>query len=75
MKRCNLADRIFKPAILALFLSALTACWPIKPEPPVMLPESKVQKISKGESANFDGYLLTTGATVKLLEVAERCKK
>lgn len=73
MNLCNLADRTFKTAMLMLSLSVLTGCWPIKPEPPVVLPESQVQKMSKGDSANFDGYLMTTGATVKLLEKAERC--
>lgn len=75
MRSYKLADKMSKAAMLMLLAFVLTACWPIKPDAPVILNESKVQKMQKGESANFDGWLLTDGAFVKLLEKAERiCK-
>jgi hypothetical protein len=40
----------------------------------VILPESKVQKISAGESASFDGFVITGGALAKMLESAEKCQ-
>jgi len=74
---------IFKPAalllktvMLMLLLSALTSCHLLRPTPPVViLQESKVQKISKGESADFDGYVLSDAAAIRLIEAAERCTK
>lgn len=75
MTKRNRAALILSMLIAALLNLALTACWPIKPNPTVVLPESKVQKLSKGESASFDGFLLTAGALAKLLETAEKCQK
>jgi hypothetical protein len=40
----------------------------------VVLPDSKVQKMSVGDSATFEGFLLTGGAVAKLLEGAEKCQ-
>jgi hypothetical protein len=40
----------------------------------MVMPEAKVQKMLKGELANFDGYLMTISAVTKLLEKAEGCK-
>lgn len=68
----KLAGRILKAAMLTLFLSVWMGC---SLTPIIVMPESKVQKISAGESANFDGYLLTNSALIQLLEKAEKvCK-
>lgn len=72
MKTYKKAGRILSMAILLLSVNALTGCWPVKPDT-ILLPPSQVQKMLKGDSANFDGYLLTNAALVKLLERAEGC--
>lgn len=73
--------RIFKRAgwlllmaIGLLWSAGLTGCWLHPNPPPIVINESKVQKISKGESANFNGWILTDGALTKLLESAEKCQ-
>ena len=67
-------------AILSLVISVIlslvaTSCCLFQTQPGIVLDESKVQKMLKGDSANFDGYLLTTSAVAKLLETAEASKK
>jgi hypothetical protein len=74
-ERFSEGGRILLLGMLMLSSLALTGCWPIKPDPVIVMPESQVQKMLKGESANFDGYLMTTGAVTKLLERAEQCKE
>lgn len=72
MKKSSRAGLILKAVMLMLLSAGLTACF--QTDRVIVLPDSRVQKMSKGESANFDGYLLTTGAAAKLLETAERCR-
>ena len=67
-------EQIFKMAILILLSSVLMSCSLIKTQPVIVQPESQVQKMLKGESANFSGYLLTDSALSQLLESAEKCK-
>jgi hypothetical protein len=50
----------------------LTGCW--WDRTPVLLDTSQVQKVSKGESARFDGYVLSDGAVTTLIEKTEGCK-
>ena len=71
MMRHSKGVPIWLLAMCLLSNLALTACVTTST---VVLPDSQVQKMSKGESALFDGYLLTPGAVAKLLETAEKCK-
>lgn len=73
MSQYNKAVKILSLMILIASLAALTACCRA-PITTVLLPESRVQKLLKGELASFDGFLLTGGALTKILEGAERCK-
>lgn len=73
MPQYNKAAKISSLMILIASLAALTACCRA-PTTTVLLPESRVQKMLKGESASYDGFLLTGGALTKILEAAERCK-
>ena len=57
--------------MLMLSLLALTACSLYKT---TVMPEARTIKLKTGEVAPYDGWLLTDGATAKLLEQAERCQ-
>ena len=70
MNRTSRTAATWLTATLIASSSALTGC---SPTPVIVLPEAKVQKISKGASADFDGWLLTSSALDKLLQRAERC--
>ncbi len=59
---------------LLLLLNVLTGCWPIKPDPPYVMPESKAEPIKKGNPASFDGWLISASGLARILEQAERCK-
>lgn len=55
--------------MLMLSLLALTAC---SPKPVIVLDKAKTVKIEQGEAAPWDGWLLTNGAMVELLECCDR---
>jgi hypothetical protein len=74
MMQRKMVGRILQTVTLIALLHGLTGCCLFQSQSVVILPESKVQKISSGESANFDGFVVTGGALSKMLEAAERCQ-
>lgn len=72
MKKNRVFEKLWWVVIFLLCSLQLTGCWW---DSQVVLPDSRVQKMSKGQSANFDGYLLTNGALVGLYEKAKACQK
>jgi len=59
-------------AILLLCLLLSTGC---SQRPLIVVNEAKTLKLMQGESAPWDGWLLTDGALVTLLEEVKRCQK
>jgi hypothetical protein len=73
MKRFSRAGRILRLATLMLLAFGLTAC---AVKTPVILTDSKVMKIQKGDlcaSPEFQGWGISDNALAKLLEAAEKC--
>lgn len=69
----NKAGRILLTAMLMLSLLVSTGC--SKKIQVTVLPEARTEKIKQGQASPFDGWILTDGAMVKLLELAERCDR
>ncbi len=59
---------------LTLLSATLTACWPIKPEPVIVMPEARAVLLDMGQPAPFKGWLISESAMAKLVTAAESCK-
>ena len=72
MMRHNILEWLLIGVTLLILTYGLTSCCLFKPDNQVILQGNSVQKMLKGESANFDGYLLGNEALARLLEKAEK---
>jgi hypothetical protein len=68
-----MVGKILSIMMLMLFLSGLTGC--LLKQETIVLNEARTVKLEVGMQAPWDGWLLTDGALITLLESVERCEK
>jgi hypothetical protein len=63
---------LFTAIAILFIILILTLVGYLEKSPVIIMPESKTEKISKGDIATMDGWLLSDSALCKLLEAAKR---